>query len=266
MNAAQVKFVLVETSSGGNIGAAARAMKTMGLSDLALVNPCEFRTYECYSRASGADDLLDSASVCATLEEAIADCTLVIGTSARLRTLSWPQIEPHEIVQAFASSTVADTDEQIGRLAIVFGRERSGLTNAELALCSQLVVIPSMPQFSSLNISAAVQVLAYELRRGVLAQDESLSQNTGQNTGQNTASKLPPGELPATHDEHEHLYAHMQSTMIETGYLDPENPRMMMPRMRRLFNRAAMNRSEVQLLRGLLASLDKLAKKIKSEQ
>ena len=133
---------------GGNIGAVARAMKTMGLSDLALVNPCEYRTYECYSRASGAYDVLDNARICETLEQAVADCSVVVGTSARLRSLSWPQIEPHQLPSVFTGSE--------GRLAVVFGRERSGLSNSELALCSQLVVIPSVKDFSSLNIASAV--------------------------------------------------------------------------------------------------------------
>lgn len=249
MDTNKIRFVLVETSSGGNIGAAARAMKTMGLSDLALVKPCEFRTYEAYARASGANELLDNAMVVESLEEAVADCSLVIGTSARLRSLSWPQIGPHEFEQAFTDVG------QDAKIAIVFGRERSGLSNSELALCSQLVVIPSVEEFSSLNISAAVQVLAYEIRRIYLAADPA---------SQIEDTAKPPGELPATHEELEHLYSHLESTMVDIGYLDPENPRMMMPRFRRLFNRSRMNRSEVQLLRGLLGSLVKAANRIKS--
>ncbi len=249
MDTNKVKFVLVETSNGGNIGAAARAMKTMGLSDLALVNPCEYRTYETYARASGAEDLLDNALVVDSLAAAVADCTLVIGTSARLRTLSWPQIEPHEFSTSFEA---AGAD---GKIAVVFGRERSGLSNEELALCSQLVVIPSVASFSSLNIAAAVQVLAYEVRRVSLQAETALVA---------TPTKKAPGELPATHEELEHMYKHLESTMIDTGYLDPGNPRMMMPRMRRLFNRTGMNRSEVQLIRGLLGSLQKAINRINS--
>ena len=254
MDSEKIKFVLVETSNGGNIGAAARAMKTMGLSRLALVNPCEFRTYECFARASGAADVLDDAQICQTLEEAVADCSLVIGTSARLRSISWPQIGPHEFTDLFSK---ADANAKI---AVVFGRERSGLSNSELALCSQLVVIPSVPDFSSLNIAAAVQVLAYEVRRAVLAGSHSVE---AQGAG-SLKSKIPPGELPATHEELEHMYAHLESTMVDTGYLDPDNPRMMMTRFRRLFNRSALNRSEVQLMRGLFASLNKLSRQIKS--
>jgi len=240
---------MVETSNAGNIGAVARAMKTMGLSRLALVNPCEFRTYECFSRASGAADVLDNALVCKTLEEAVADCSLVMGTSARLRSLSWPQIEPHEFTDVLGA---VDAEANI---AVVFGRERSGLSNSELALCSQLVVIPSVADFSSLNIAAAVQVIAYEVRRAVLGHDQSREIKPG---------KVQPGDLPATHEELEHMYSHLESTMLNTGYLDPDNPRMMMPRFRRLFNRTALNRSEVQLLRGLFASLEKLSRRIKA--
>lgn len=237
----------METSNGGNIGAAARAMKTMGLSQLVLVNPCEFRTYECYSRAAGAYDLLDDALVCQTLEEAVADCTQVMGTSARLRSLSWPQIEPNDFTEVFNSAPEGS------KIAVVFGRERSGLSNAELALCSQLVVIPSVAEFSSLNISAAVQVLAYEVRRAVLAQASEPVDAVGKSD-----------DPPASHQELERMYEHLESTMLDTGYLNPENPRMMMPRFRRLFNRSALNRSEVQLLRGLFASLEKMSRRIKA--
>jgi len=249
LNPENVRFVLVETSMGGNIGAVARAMKTMGLSDLALVNPCEYRTYECYSRASGAYDVLDNARICETLEQAVADCSVVVGTSARLRSLSWPQIAPHQLPSVHAGGE--------SRMAVVFGRERSGLSNSELALCSQLVVIPSVKDFSSLNIASAVQILAYEIRRAALAgiESEPVSGNS-----------KAPGELPATHEELERFYEHLESTMVETGYLDPESPRMMMPRFRRLFNRGAMNRSEVQLMRGLLASLSKAARAQKNRQ
>jgi len=249
-----IKFVLIETSNSGNIGAVARAMKTMGLSELALVNPCEFRTYECYSRASGAYDVLDNALIVASLAEAVADCSVVIGTSARLRSLSWPQLEPHELSELINEAT-AET-----KTAVVFGRERSGLSNDELALCSQLVVIPSVPEFSSLNLAAAVQVLAYEVRRAYLQAERQT-----ENTEVTEPVKVPPGELPATHDELERLYEHLESTMVETGYLDPDNPRMMMPRFRRLFNRTGLNRSEVQLMRGLLASLAKAARWQKSD-
>ena len=246
--------MLVETSNGGNIGAAARAMKTMGLSQLALVNPCEYSTYECYSRAAGAYDLLDNAVVYQTLEEALADCSIVIGTSARIRSLSWPQIEPRDFTRLFSSAPDGS------KIAVVFGRERSGLSNAELGLCSQLVVIPSVADFSSLNISAAVQVLAYEVRLAVLAMERGVDDPAASISER----RVKPGDMPATHDELEQMYDHLQATMIDTGYLDPENPRMMMPRFRRLFNRTLLNRSEVQLLRGLFASLTKLSRRIKA--
>ncbi len=252
MDSDNIKFVLVETSNGGNIGAAARAMKTMGLSQLALVSPCEFRTYECYSRAAGALDLLDNALVCQTLEEAVADCTQVIGTSARLRSLSWPQIEPHDFTELFGNAAEG------AKIAVVFGRERSGLSNTELGLCSQLVVIPSVSDFSSLNVSAAVQVLAYEVRRAVLA---LASDSDDRKVVKKT---VKPGDRPASHEDLERMYSHLESTMLDTGYLNPENPRMMMPRFRRLFNRASLNQSEVQLLRGLFASLEKMSRRIKS--
>lgn len=235
------RFVLVETSHPGNIGAAARAMKNMGLTDLALVNPCEYKTYDCYARASGADELIDSAVVYPDLASAVADSNLVIGTSARVRSLAWPQLAPHH-----AAQSVIDMQSG-GRSSVVFGRERSGLTNEELALCSVLLVIPTEQEFSSLNVAAAVQVVAYEIQRASLA-----------------ATEHPEGdqhavndEVPAEQAEMELFYEHLFDVMQEVGYHDPENPRLLLPRIRRLFNRAAPARPELQLLRGFLSAVQK---------
>jgi len=210
-----IKFVLVETSNAGNIGAAARAMRTMGISQLALVNPCEFRTYECFSRASGAYDVLDNAQLCDSLQTAVADCSMVIGTSARLRTLSWPQIAPQQITETIESLSSCE-NTSAAKVAVVFGRERSGLSNDELILCSHLVVIPSVSDFSSLNMAAAVQVIAYEVRRGYLAREDSIRSKP--------SNASTPQDVQATQDALELMYDHMESTMMEVGYLKPDSP------------------------------------------
>lgn len=231
------QFVLVGTSHPGNIGAAARAMKNMGLADLALVDPCDYKNDECYARASGADDLVDAALVYADLASAVADSNVVIGTSARLRTLAWPQLSPGE-----AANRIVGLSE--GRTSVVFGRERSGLSNEELALCSALLVIPTVEDFSSLNVAAAVQVVGYEIRRTSLAAGSPVDAGVSQ-------------ELPAEQADLERFYTHLFGVMEEVGYLDPDNPRLLLPRIRRLFNRSASSRSELQLLRGFLSAIQK---------
>ncbi|OED37013.1 hypothetical protein AB833_25155 [Chromatiales bacterium (ex Bugula neritina AB1)] len=230
-----IRIVLVETTHAGNIGAAARAMKTMGLSDLALVSPCAYKTYECYARASGAGEIIDAVTSHATLQDAVGDVGLVIGTSARLRSLAWPQLPTVEAAQKIAAASL------LGKVAIVFGRERSGLTNDELALCSSLLIIPSNEQFSSLNLAAAVQIVSYELMRAELP-DSPLA---------------VAAESPAEQAELERFYEHLAVVMEEIGYYDPANPRLLMTRMRRLFNRAEPSVSELQVLRGVLAQMQK---------
>jgi len=232
--AQQIKIVLVETSHPGNIGAAARAMKTMGLSRLALVTPQVYPSAEATARASGADDVLAQAEVFETLEEAIADCQLVLGTSARLRSLKWPQLNPRE------SADRVLLEVRQGRVAIVFGRERVGLTNEELALCHYLVNIPSNPEYSSLNLASAVQILCYELSM--------------QGGGAEPAQSEELGELPVDQEEMERLYSHFESALVELDFLDPENPKHLMRRLRRLFNRVRATQNEVNILRGILTA------------
>lgn len=229
-----LRIVLVETSHPGNIGAAARAMKTMCLSRLVLVNPVEFPHPDASARASGAVDVLERAEVVKTLDEALAGCALIAGTSARQRGLGPPVLSPRECMQRLHAE--AATGQEV---ALLFGRERTGLTNDELARCHILVNIPSNPDYSSLNLAAAVQVLGYEsmLARGAVpAAGES-------------------DELPATAEEMEKLYGHIESAALETGFLDPANPKHLMRRIRRLFNRARPDQNEVHILRGLLSAL-----------
>jgi len=232
------QFVLVETTHPGNIGATARAMKNMGLSRLALVNPCEYKVYDCYARASGAEDIVDNAQVFNNLQSAVADSNLVIGTSARLRSMAWPQLSPKEC----ASLIVQQTER--AQISVVFGRERSGLSNDELALCSSLLNIPTAGSFSSLNVAAAVQVVAYE----ILCASDSEAPVPEDND-----------ELPAEQMRLEQFYEHFFAVLESVGYYDPERPKQLPLRVRRLFNRAQPSHSELQVLRGFLAAIEKSA-------
>jgi tRNA/rRNA methyltransferase len=232
----RVRIVLSRTSHPGNIGAAARAMKTMGLSRLWLVAPASFPDPVADARASGAGDVLAGAHVVATLEEALAGTVLVAALTARRRELSLPRQEPRGAVAELVSWS------EKGEVALVFGNEASGLTNDELGLCSLPVTIPSSADYSSLNLAAAVQVLCYELRLAALGIE---------------VPSLPSGAhvpVPATHDEVEGFYAHLETAITRSGFLDPENPHRLMPRMRRLFGRARLEKEEVAILRGILAS------------
>jgi len=231
-----VRVVLVETSHPGNIGAASRAMKTMGLADLVLVSPLLFPHPEATARASGAEDLLSTARVVSTLDDALVGCELVLGASARQRSIPVPMLTPREAAEKVA-------DEYAGKpVAVVFGRERTGLDNEELDRCHALVTIPANPEYASLNLAAAVQVLSYEIRVAMLRPVGS---------GRDQETRL------ATADEMAQLYAHLERVMLQTGFLDPDNPRNLMRRLRRLFNRAQPDANELNILRGLLTSFDK---------
>ncbi len=233
----RIRIVLVEPSHGGNIGGCARAMKNMGLTHLVLVAPQEFPGAEASARAAGADDVLVQAEVCATLDEAIANCQLVVGCSARARRIAWPMLDPSQAAQKLVE---AAADREV---AVLFGRERTGLTNDELDRCQILVNIPANPEFSSLNLACAVQVIAYELRR---AGTVDRAAATGM------AEML--GEPLATSAEVQQFYLHLEQVMIETGFLNPDNPRLLMRRIMRLYNRVEMTANEVNILRGILTS------------
>ena len=228
-----IRIVLVNTSHPGNIGAVARAMKNMCLESLYLVEPNQFPSAEATARASGADDVLAKAVVCSTLDEALEGCSFVAGASARDRSLSWPILNPRE-----CAARVNEESKQ-HEVALIFGREHSGLTNEELEKCHYLVHIPSNPEYSSLNLSQAVQVLAYELMMDVPVENATFSEE---------AREL------ATADEMESFYTHLESAMTELRFLDSSHPRKLMRRMRRLFNRARPDRTEINILRGMLAA------------
>ncbi len=233
---AKVRVVLVNTSHPGNIGAAARAMKNMGLERLYLVAPKEFPAPRAQWRAAGALDVLERAVVVDHLGEAIAGCGLVIGTSARERRIPWPLLEPRECgVRAWEESAQHE-------VALVFGREDRGLTNDELAQCTFHVHIPANPEYSSLNLAAAVQVLTYELRMAALAQ---------------AAPPEPqPWDVPKARTEDIEMYfQHLEQVLVELGFHDPANPRQTMIRLRRLLTRIRPDRMELSILRGVLTSV-----------
>lgn len=234
------RIVLVGTTHPGNIGATARAMKNMGLSDLALVRPRYFPDQEATARASGAEDLLDGATVVETLAEAIADCVYVAGTSARSRAINWPCLD--------ARSAAARLHEESanGPVAAVFGPEQSGLSNADLDHCDTLLTIPTDPDFSSLNLAMAVQVVSYELRAAWAARQ-----------AQSEAPEYEADAPLATSAELEHFYRHLEQVLTDIRFLDPDNPRQLMRRLRRLFIRARPDKNELNILRGVLTAVDR---------
>jgi tRNA (cytidine32/uridine32-2'-O)-methyltransferase len=230
---ADIRIVLVETTHPGNIGAAARAMKNMCLGRLYLVTPHRFPCADATARAAGADDLLARAVVCRTLDEAISDCKIVIGTSARSRSIAWPEVGPRACAKKLASE--AETTQA----AILFGREHSGLTNAELDRCHYLLQIPCNARFSSLNLAAAVQIVAYELLTASKGEAEA------------TTPSLSP---LASSDQLKSFYRHLQQTLFDIGFLQPGKTGALMRRLRRLFNRAQLETKEIDILRGILSA------------
>jgi TrmH family RNA methyltransferase len=232
MALSHIRIVLVGTTHPGNIGAVARAMRNMALSRLYLVQPKFFPHEDATARAAGADQVLADAVVCDSLPAALADCTLVIGASARVRSIELPPLDPH----ACAGQMLAHAGN--GDAALVFGPEHSGLSNTQLDLCQQRVCIPSDPTFASLNLAAAVQVLAYELYRQAGA-----------------APAAPqPRNPPASRDEVERLFVHLEQTLNGLDFLLPSNPQRAMRRLRALVNRAAPDQNEIQILRGILSA------------
>ena len=234
-----IRVVLVNTSHTGNIGSAARAMKTMGLSQLYLVDPVQAPDGKSSAMAAGAGDVLGNAVTVATLEEAVSDCGLVVGTSARSRTHSWPMLEPRECGEKMISEVPKYP------VALVFGRENNGLTNEELQQCHYHVCIPANPEYSSLNLAMAVQTLSYEVRMAWLNQERIAE----------TEAEYP------LNDELERFYTHLESTLQGTNFIVKNHPGQVMTKLRRLFNRARPESAELNILRGILSSIDKAAGK-----
>lgn len=230
----KTRIVLVGTTHPGNIGAAARAMKTMSQSHLYLVSPKIFPSAEATARATGADDILANAKVVSSLKEAVSDCDLVIGTSARTRSIPWPMVSPRECAETIS-------DNKYSSVAIVFGRENSGLSNEELELCNLVLQIATNSDYSSLNLASAVQIICYEiylLRSN--QQDNDLSDEN----------------VPLVkQDKMELFYEHLEKCLTDIGFHDIDNPRLLMHRMRRLFNRTQLEDNECNILRGILSKI-----------
>lgn len=228
----RIRVVLVEPQHPGNIGAAARAMKCMGLTELVLVRPEKFPHKEASDMAVGAADLLDGAAVYSNLQTAIADCGYVVGASARLRALPLDTYTPRELGAKLAA-------EVGGKIALLFGSERVGLSNDDLESCHALVSIPADPAFRVLNLAMAVQILAYELRQAA-------------------APELPrrPQHVPVDQNEMELFFQHLERVLVHLEFLNPEHPRQLMRRLRRLYGRAAPDENEMNILRGILAATE----------
>ncbi|MEJ2452260.1 MAG: RNA methyltransferase [Gammaproteobacteria bacterium] len=239
-----IRIVLVNTSHPGNIGGVARAMKNMCLQDLVLVDPiADFPSGKAWARASGAVDVLARTRVVASLDEAIADCSWVVGASARMRAIPWPLLDARDCAEKIVEVSQQD------RVAVVLGRENSGLSNDELDRCHHLVHIPSNGEYSSLNLAAAAQVLSYEIHMAHLIQAGKAELSV-----ENDYPRVNAQEL-------EGLYAHFESALRVLDFYDPDNPRQLMRRLRRLFNRAQLDRMELNILRGILSAAEDLEKK-----
>ncbi|WP_437887458.1 tRNA (cytosine(32)/uridine(32)-2'-O)-methyltransferase TrmJ [Phytobacter sp. V91] len=234
-----IRIVLVETSHTGNMGSVARAMKTMGLTNLWLVNPLVKPDSQAIALAAGASDVIGDAKIVDTLDEALAGCSLVVGTSARSRTLPWPMLDPREC----GLKSVAEGKH--APVALVFGRERVGLTNDELQKCHYHVAIAANPEYSSLNLAMAVQVIAYEVRMAWLATQE-----------ENSAAQVEEEAPYPLVDDLERFYGHLEKTLLSTGFIRENHPGQVMNKLRRLFTRARPESQELNILRGMLASIE----------
>ena len=246
----QIRIILVGTTHTGNIGSVARAMKTMGLSELYLVAPKELPDGQAYALSAGASDILANAQVFDTLQQAISDCALVVGSSARSRTLSWPMLEPREC----GVKAVQEAEKQ--PVALVFGRESSGLTNEELQLCNYHVCIAANPEYSSLNLAMAVQIVTYEVRMAWLQQ-----------AAQQQAAVPTVDEVAYPSSEQmSNFYQHLEQTLNDTGFIIKQHPGVVMTKLKRLFTRARPEEAEYNILRGILTSVQRYGRKAQGEK
>ncbi|MBL8394011.1 MAG: RNA methyltransferase [Candidatus Accumulibacter sp.] len=236
----RIRIVLSQTSHPGNIGGAARAMKTMGLSRLLLVNPKRFPDHEAVARAAGADDVLARAEVCTSLDDALANTVFACAVSARQRNLGPPSLAARLAAEEILARAA------VGEVALLFGNETAGLTNAEVQRCQRTVFIPANPDYTSLNLASAVQLLAYELRLAAFGHQPPVLART-----------VPFTSPPARHQDVEGFYQHLERVMISSGFLDPQHPRRLLPKLRRLFGRAELEQDEINILRGLLDAVER---------
>lgn len=238
-----ISTVLIRPTHPGNIGGSARALKNMGLGHLSLVAPADTGSSEAIARAADAADVLASARICESLDAALADCHFIVGTTARTRRIEWPTVDPRE----GAARVLAEA--QKGQVALLFGQERSGLTNVELDRCHLLIYIPASPIYPSLNLVCAVQIVAYEIYRTF--------------AGGSVAAAVTEAD-PVTDADMARFYEHLQEVLMQIEFLDPENPRLLDRRLRRLFNRAQLDRNEFNILRGVLTQVQASLRKLDS--
>lgn len=262
----RVNVVLVNTSHPGNIGATARALKNMGIANLRLVDPRDYPSDVAMWRAVSATDVLEQARVFPTLVEAVADCSMVIGASARSRRMPWPMLSPRQCARHVLLETQRAAEADGGQIALVFGREDTGLTNDELQQCHYHVQIPANEDYSSLNLAAAVMVICYEVRIAML-----------EHAGDPRLGAGAPMYDPASEDEYwdvpkadghqmELFYEHLEKALVAMDFHDPENPRLLMPRMRRLFGRIRPDAMEINILRGVLTYIDEHVRRANANQ
>ena len=237
-----IRVVMINTSHPGNIGAAARVMKHMGLSRLYLVNPKQFPNYEATAMASGADDLLSKAVVCTSFEEALQGCSLVLGSTARERKLQ------HDFIDGREAGVLSAQESQEHEVALVFGRERTGLTNEETGLCHKLINIPTNADYQSLNVASAVQIVSYEVMMAM----HSLSNQTQKKESIDYASS----------ENMERFYQHLQETLIDIDFLRVQQSPQLMPKLRSIYNRIRLKQEELNILRGILNKTQQNEKKI----
>ena len=248
-----VRIVMVNTTLPANIGSALRAMKTMGLSKLVLVAPKTYPHPDIDALAAGATDLIEQIEIVETLADAIKDCHLVFGTSARSRTIPWPLLDARPAAEKSISAVVNDQQD----VAVVFGREDRGLTNEELAMANYHVTIPVNTDYGVLNVAQAIQVICYEMRMATLAAVKS---------GEDEAATMPVTDTESmqwdeplvTHEQMEQFYPHIEKMLAEIEFLDPKNPRLLPLRLRRLFGRIQLDRMEYHLLRGIFSRVQAL--------
>ena len=263
----QIKVVLVGTTHTGNIGSVARAMKTMGLSQLCLVAPKTAPDGQAYALAAGASEILAAAKTYEHLAEAVADCALVVGSSARSRTLSWPMLSPREC------GTKAILEAAKAPVALVFGRESSGLSNEELQLCQYHVCIDANPEYSSLNLAMAVQIICYEVRMAYLAAEQQAAVDAAPADGvdsqstdfpdtdsQKSDSQKNDATCYPTSAQMENFYQHLETALTHTGFIIKQHPGVVMTKLKRLFTRARPEEAEYNILRGILTSMLRLEK------
>ena len=243
MNPDNIDIVLLHTTHSGNIGGVARAMKNMGLHRLTLVSPLEFPAPEATWRAASAADVMENSLIVDTLEEAIADCQFVVGTSARERRVPWPVQDARRCAERIASHSSNE------RVAVLFGREDRGLLNEELQHCNLHCHIPTHESYASLNLAMAVQIVAYELRMTQLGEAINLVEDAQWDTPFATAEDM------------DRFYEHLESTLVDIEFLKPGAPRQLMRRLKRLYNRVRLDEMELNILRGILSETQKKARK-----